>query len=79
MPEIVEEFELVENAGGRRGDVDFFDGDITRLVMDRSWWVGGVFLERRGDPGCSSGRRVPVISMLVVQEVFGFVDGREGA
>lgn len=68
VAKVVQQFELVEDAHGRRGDINFLDGDVA------SAWAVACSL-------CLWRERhvVPVILVLVIEEVFGFVNGREGA
>lgn len=76
----MEKLELVEDAGGRGGDVDLLDGDELGLLARVGCGIGmrGGGLERRRRPLPIVGVDVPVIDIVVVADVLGLVDSREG-
>lgn len=80
--EIVEEREFVLDTRGRGGDIYFFDGDELGFA---DGGVGGVVsVRRRRRRGVDRGGGslvvdVPGVIVVVVEEVFGFVDGGESA
>lgn len=80
--EVVEKCELVLDARGGGGDVYFFDGDEFRPASG----IGNVVMSMGGSGGRWVGWRgglfvidVPFILVVVVKEVFSFIDRGEGA
>lgn len=78
----MEERELILDARGRGGDIYFLDGDELGFAdggVGAVVSVGGRRRRRVNGGGGPLVVDVPGVVIVVVEEVFGFVDGGEGA
>lgn len=78
----MEECEFVLDTRGRGGDIYFLDGDKLGFADGGAGRVESVGGGRRRGVGGGGGSlvvNIPGVIVVVVEEVFGFVDGGESA